>query len=170
MISFKDNASNFALQMTVINGISVAQVPLLEASYVDPAKPPPVSFPSAGAYTKLVQYVYRYPMRWSGLQVFSSESGSVLLDSLVLTVNRTNVFGRSESNSLSMASLASPEDFQANRRETEMNEILDGFTTLSLASAVNNSGSTVIFTLNFFVDLRTDLGPKRLIDLPGVIR
>lgn len=133
-----------------------------------PSTTPAAVTSSSTEYAADLLWFYRNPGKVTGVQITSSETaaGAPLLTSMQLVVSRTNVFGRTESNTFQVSSTFSPGDYQGFRAIIDLNEDLDLFTNFQFTTATNASGSTQTFTLIFSVGLRVE-GRASLSGLPG---
>lgn len=151
--------STLPITLQVANAAALA-VTLFSNTDVDAAAlPTGVTAPVLASYKSIVKYLLANPAQVNSVILQSNESastGAPLLSSLRITPTRTTPFGLTCGNEIRAQSYQTTQDFQANRITIPMSAILDGFTTLVLASDTNGSGATVTFNVTFLVGKRVE--------------
>lgn len=161
--------STLIIQLTIANlqqlGNAATGVTLFsQADASAAALPTGIASPVLATYTGIVKYLLSNPSLIQSVSFTSSEAtstGGPLLSSLVLTPQRQTPFGLQNSNAIQLQAYQTTQDFQPTRSTVPLRMIVDGFSTLNLTSATNNSGGTVTINCVFFFGKRVE-GRKQL--------
>lgn len=135
--------------------VTVAQGPPVSATAAQTA--PTWLTSSYAEYREALYYFNKNPSYCEFVYVQSSETGTApVLSSGNIIKKKSNPFGLVEQNTVPFQSFLLNTQYQAQRIQVPIAYPLDLLHWYNLTSATNSSGSTVSFTLTFFVSLRNE--------------